>query len=329
MYNSHFRTARILCLALALLCILSSCSVPHAAGEPSPSKSVAESPTVEMELTITPLAQSPAVSSLIMPEASGTVVYENEFAKIDASHTDLGYIMICHTAYSDKRMKVIITGPSLTAYTYNLPSNDEFAVFPLSDSSGSYSVKIYENAYDDKYALILDAKLDVKLKDEFAPFLTPNQFVNYNENTEAVLVARQLTAGQTDPIKKIEIVFKYVVNFLSYDYELARTVQSGYLPDLDEVLIQKKGICFDYASLMTAMLRSLNIPTKLVVGYTGSIYHAWISTYTDESGWVDGVIFFDGAKWKLMDPTFVSAAEKDDMVDYMENDANYQAKYLY
>ncbi|HWS29600.1 MAG TPA: transglutaminase-like domain-containing protein [Clostridia bacterium] len=327
MRRSPPRLARILCLTLALCLTLCACSAVE--GAPSPSPQIAVSPAAGMELDIAPLVEDPAVSNLLLPEASGTVVYENDAAEIDASHFDLGYIMIRRAASGEKRMKVIVTGPSTAAYTYNLSNSAEYAVFPLSDGNGTYSVGIYENAYDAKYALVLDAKLDVKLKDEFAPFLTPNQFVNYNETTKAVLLARELTGNMTGPIKKIETVFGYVVNGISYDYELAKTVQSGYLPDLDSVLARKKGICFDYAALMTAMLRSLGIPTKLVVGYTGSIYHAWISTYTEESGWVDGVIFFDGANWKLMDPTFLSAADKDDMADYTQNAANYQAKYLY
>ena len=41
------------------------------------------------------------------------------------------------------------------------------------------------------------------------------------------------------------------------------------LPSVDETLKTKKGICFDYAALMTAMLRSQGIPTKLEIGYQG------------------------------------------------------------
>lgn len=54
---------------------------------------------------------------------------------------------------------------------------------------------------------------------------------------------------------------------------------------------------------MTAMLRSQDIPTKLVVGYTGNLYHAWINVYLEGQGWVDNIIYFDGTSWKLMDPT--------------------------
>ena len=41
---------------------------------------------------------------------------------------------------------------------------------------------------------------------------------------------------------------------------------------------------------MSAMLRSQRIPTKLDVGYSGDVYHAWISCYVTEVGWVDNII---------------------------------------
>ena len=95
----------------------------------------------------------------------------------------------------------------------------------------------------------------------------------------------------------VTAIYNYVINNLTYDTAKAQSVQSGYLPNVDVVLAQKKGICFDYAALMTAMLRSQDIPTKLVVGYTGSLYHAWINVFLEGQGWVDNVIYFDGHDW--------------------------------
>ena len=85
-------------------------------------------------------------------------------------------------------------------------------------------------------------------------------------------------------------MYDYAVKKIDYDYEMAASVSSGYVPDLDQVIDRGKGICFDYASLMTAMLRISNIPTKLVIGYRGNDYHAWISVYISDIGWVDNVI---------------------------------------
>lgn len=92
-----------------------------------------------------------------------------------------------------------------------------------------------------------------------------------------------------------------MIGNIQYDFDKAASVQSGYLPDIDETLNTKKGICFDYAALMTAMLRVQRIPTKLVVGYAGELYHAWISVYLDGVGWIDNIIYFDGKDWVRMD----------------------------
>lgn len=110
-------------------------------------------------------------------------------------------------------------------------------------------------------------------------------------------------------------VYDFVIQNITYDKQLAATVQSGYLPVLDSVLEKKTGICFDYAALMTGMLRSQGVPCKLVVGYAGTAYHAWISVWSEKDGWIDGVVYFDGTSWQRMDPTF-AANGKPEQRDY-------------
>ena len=121
-----------------------------------------------------------------------------------------------------------------------------------------------------------------------------------------------------------------MVNNVTYDTQKASSVTSGYLPNVDETLATGKGICFDYAALMAAMLRSQGVPIKLVLGYTGDAYHAWLSVYSESEGWIEGKIYFDGNEWKLMDPTFASTGGNSDTVrEYIGNGSNYSAKYLY
>ena len=202
-------------------------------------------------------------------------------------------------------------------------------MLPLSDGNGSYEAGIYIHVVDKKYATVMTAAFCVELTDEFAPFLRPNQYVNYTEATEAVALGAEITAGIGDDLHKVAAVYDYVVSNIRYDHQRAATVKSGYLPDLDQVLEEKKGICFDYGALMTAMLRSQEIPCKLVVGYAGKTYHAWISVWTREAGWIDGAIFFDGSVWHRMDPTFASSGAGDpDILEFMQS-GNYTAKYLY
>lgn len=276
-----------------------------------------------------PLADAP-ISTMIMPEASGKTVYSNQNAAIDASNCEDGYIMVKYTGSSTAKKKVLVTGPSKVRYTYDLNSNGQYEVFPMSDGNGSYTVGIYQNISGTKYSTVYTVSMTISLKDEFAPFLLPNQYVNYNENSKATLKATELTKNQATVLNKIDVIYKYVINNVTYDRDEAATVQSGYLPDVDEVLTTGKGICFDYAALMTAMLRSQGIPTKLVVGYSGTAYHAWINTWTKESGWLEGVIFFDGTTWKLMDPTYASSGKSGEAImKYIGDGTNYSAKYLY
>jgi len=176
----------------------------------------------------------------------------------------------------------------------------------------------------------LAAQQDVTLKDEFAPFLRPNQYVDFSASSLAVAKAIELTQGLTDPLEKVEVIYNYVVTNLTYDKDKAATVTSCYLPVLDEILTQGKGICFDYAALMTGMLRSIGIPCKMVFGYAGSAYHAWISVWTEDEGWVQGVIFFDGTAWQRLDPTFASSAGRsDDIMEFIGDGSNYREKYFY
>lgn len=227
------------------------------------------------------------------------------------------------------KIKVQISSGAVT-YTYDLNARNAYEVFPFSEGNGSYSIKVFEQVSGNQYSQVLSQSVNVSLKDEFSPFLYPNQYVNFSENSAAVSLAQQVTSGAADEIGKVKAVYEYVVGNLKYDYAKAQSVQSGYLPNVDQVLATKTGICFDYAAVMTAMLRSLDIPAKLVVGYTGDVYHAWVDVYIKEIGWVDNFIYFDGVSWKLMDPTFASSGGNTDAVkQYIGDGANYRSKYSY
>lgn len=280
-----------------------------------------------------PLSGDPMAAGFQTSKASGTVVYTGGNSKeitLDASNTSEGYVMVKYTGSSSDKLKLILTGPSGVKYTYNLSSKGNYETFILSDGNGQYSLGVYKNIAGTKYSTLFTKNIQVSLKNEFAPFLRPNQYVNYSEKSQVVTQAASLVKNTSDEIKKVEIIYDYVIKNITYDKQKAQTVQSGYLPVVDEVLKSKKGICFDYAAVMAAMLRSQGIPTKLVTGYTGSAYHAWITTYTDETGWVEGIIFFDGTTWRLMDPTFASSGNSSEAImKYIGDGKNYQEKFLY
>ena len=299
---------------------------------PLSSNIYSSSNTVKMDLetaSTIPGAGAP-ISTGSMPVASGKVVHKNGKVTIDASNTADGYVMVAFTSSTTKPLMVLVTGPSGTKYTYKLNSKGTYEVFPLSDGNGKYAITVCENISGSKYAQLLSQSLTVTLKTEFAPFLNPNQYVDYTNAPNTIAKAKELVSNKKTDLEKIASIYTYVVNTLSYDQQKAQTVQSGYLPALDEVLSQKKGICFDYAALMTGMLRSQGIPCKLVIGYAGTTYHAWISVYTKENGWVEQAVLFDGTSWKIMDPTFASSSNNNpEVLQYIGNNSNYSVRYLY
>jgi len=281
-------------------------------------------------------AASGGTGSVLTPVASGTAVKQNSSAVIDYSNLKDGYVMIAWTGGGSPKLKVQTKGPSGVTYTYSLHTDGKYETFPMSDGSGDYTVTVFKNVTDTKYSTVLSVKLKASLTDEFAPFLRPNQYVNFTKDSAAVSKAADLIAkaGAKENLDKVAAVYNYVIGNITYDTEKAKTVQSGYLPDVDKVMSSGKGICFDYAALMAAMLRSQNVPVKLVVGNAASgknvVYHAWLNVWSEEDGWVDGVIYFNGSTWKLMDPTFASSGKQSgSIMDYIGDGSNYTAKFLY
>lgn len=184
------------------------------------------------------LASSPAVqSSGFEATAPGTTAKTCDTAVIDYSNVQDGYVMVKYTAATEQRLKVMVKGPKST-YNYNL-TPQEWTVFPLSEGNGEYSVSLYINVYDTKYAGVLAATFNASLKDEFSPFLYSNQYVDYASAPETVAKAAELTKDLKKPLEKVAAVYDYVIENVSYDTQKAATVQSGYLPILDTVLTEK------------------------------------------------------------------------------------------
>lgn len=274
--------------------------------------------------------QRATISDYLLPSAPGATVYGNQAVSIDASNSSDGYFTVQYHGAVTK-VKLQVTIPDGTVYTYTLKNNSAQSgeVFPLSGGSGNYRLDVLEHAHDDLYAVSFSQNIQVAISDELKPFLYPNQYVWFTPENEAVKYAAELSGQSSNDLDYVEQVYHYVTENIEYDGKLAETIESGYLPDIDATMDTGKGICFDYASLMAAMLRSQGIPTKLVVGYSGDAYHAWISVHLEEIGWVDGIIEFDGTDWVLMDPTFAANNSSKKTKEYVGDGNNYTVKYAY
>ena len=264
-------------------------------------------------------------SVILVPEALGTTTHTCDVATIDVSNTSEGYLMASYTG-SNEKVKLQIKGPDGVTYTYNLHGNG-YEVFPLTAGDGSYTIGVFENISGTKYSTALSAQIDVTITNTYGPYLYPNQYVNFTASSLPIGKAVDLAFPANNDLEVVERVYNYIISNFTYDYDKAASVVSGYLPVVDEVYKANTGICFDYAAVMATMLRTQNIPTRLEVGYVGEEYHAWISVYIKDMGWVNGIIEFDGTNWNLMDPTFASTSKSPK--DYITKNSKYLTKYVY
>lgn len=265
---------------------------------------------------------------VLTPSADGVTVYQNDFASIDASNTSQGYVMVKYNGTNEK-VKLQITCPDQSCYTYLISGRGAYDTFPLTAGNGSYALQVLENVAGDTYTVSLAQSINVSIEDEFLPFLFPNQYVNFHTDSKAVSKGSDLAKDTYSDLDVVQNIYNYVIKNISYDTAKAQNVSYGYVPDIDDTLSSKKGICFDYAALMTSMLRSQNIPTKLEVGYSGDAYHAWISTYIDDKGWVDDIIQFNGDTWQIMDPTLAATNDSAAVKKYVGDGSHYVVKYTY
>ena len=271
-----------------------------------------------------PPVYSPA--RVLTPEAPGKKTLGSSPLILDISNQDQGYLT-AQSDSEDSRMSIQLTTPSGVLYSYFLAPKEQ-AVIPFSEGSGDYVITCYQQINGSQYAALYSETLTVNLENEFLPFLYPNQYVNFSAESEACTLAQSLVTEEMKDVDILKTFYNYVTSHITYDYDKANSVEAGYLPDIDETLRTGTGICFDYAALLTAMLRSQDIPCKLEIGYSGEIKHAWIDVYIRGKGWATKAVSFDGDTWQLMDPTFDANSDDDETIqEYIGDESNYTVQF--
>lgn len=116
--------------------------------------------------------------------------------------------------------------------------------------------------------------------------------------------AQEVTADAATPFDKADALktwFTDPANGFVYSLQVPPGTTGDPLADF---LVNKEGYCEQYASAMTAMLRTLDIPARVAVGFTQGTQEAdgtWQITTNDAHAWVE--VRFDQAGWVRFDPT--------------------------
>lgn len=136
-------------------------------------------------------------------------------------------------------------------------------------------------------------KTDLKDQGNLEEYLAPNQFCAWQQEGTVPAAAALIVADAESDAESVKLIAEWVCENIVYDEAKVRATRDMMLADYvlspELTLAEGSGICYDQAALITAMLRSQNIPTKLVIGTVspaGSadhILHSW------NEAWYDGM----------------------------------------
>lgn len=132
-------------------------------------------------------------------------------------------------------------------------------------------------------------------------------------NVDIENIAKSITSEYDEDIIKARKIYNWIGRNIEYEYEYIEN--NGYLGENRGAIYafsNSKGVCFDFASLFTAMARSLSLPVRLIIGdaYNGEITgrHAWNQVYIKEED-----------RWISVDSTFWGDENAFDSKDFDEN----------
>lgn len=189
-------------------------------------------------------------------------------------------------------------------YFYDMLDSSES--FSLQMGDGSYTVAILEQVNGQKYKVLNKKTVTFKNSSEEV-YLSSIQNVEWNDNLAAIKKAKELTRNAKTDQEKVQAIYSYVVKNVKYDYAKISQMDGSYIPSVTSTFESNKGVCYDYAALFAAMLRSVDVPTKLVKGYKSDIasYHAWNQVYVNGQ-WItvdttyDSGLLANGIEYKMV-----------------------------
>jgi len=234
-----------------------------------------------------------------------TATPANDRRIFDFSQTSIGIVNVRYMNNSGRRVRLLIEKAGVR-YTYEVRGDNSIETFPLQSGDGEYSVTLLENTVGNRYRVLLNERTQVTLNDQNSVFLASIPMVNWNREMDAIRLATELTAGLNNDEAKVSAVYNFVIRNISYDSNKLKSLPSTYLPNINDTLRLRSGICYDFASIFAGMLRSLGIPTKLVKGYADGVleYHAWNEVYIN-GNWriidtsVDSQLFRRGSRFNM------------------------------
>ncbi len=151
--------------------------------------------------------------------------------------------------------------------------------------------RILDSGRPDK--VVLDAREIAveRLPEEMLTFLLGSR---YCETDRLSQIAWDYFGALPSGWSRVQSICDFVHGHLTFGYQHARATRSAL-----EAFDERVGVCRDFAHLMIALCRSLNIPARYVNGYLGDIGVQPDPAPMDFSAWVE--VYLEGG-WHTFDP---------------------------
>lgn len=211
-----------------------------------------------------------------------------------------------------KQISLVETGNSLELKFLSFTSSPDSEVLFLDEKiidskNKEYFPKYELDQYGNRYAVFelknpdfnmvfignykIKTKSNLALKESKLIAVSKDDFLN---NSKLILIDTQNINDLAHNVKDNDF-YKTIYNldnwmFENITYEIRPTFVSGQAYSSEEMFLNKKGFCVEYANLAAAVLRNLGIPTRLAVGmvYTNKTWgmHAWLEVKDSQGNWV-------------------------------------------
>jgi transglutaminase-like putative cysteine protease len=137
------------------------------------------------------------------------------------------------------------------------------------------------------------------------PFSIPERYLQLPENLDPRIpeLAHQLAGSEPSSYRRALAIQHYLTT--QYAYTLQLPSQPPADPLADFLFHRRRGHCEYFASSMAVLLRTVDVPSRVITGFRGAQFNPINSTYIvrarDAHSWVEAYI--PGAGWLAFDPT--------------------------
>jgi hypothetical protein len=255
-----------------------------------------------------PLAQRPR------PRSASNYIKDGEFLldiTLEPIGTETAFTFGDTVGAKSKGLEAILRWENFSNELRRAPGTDQGGPF-------HYQLSVTRQPFDTWMSIrrrrLLAEALVAELQGQPPPGpMTPKAFGQYlkflrelpPELDALTAVTRKVVGSAPNDLAAAQAIESWFTDSGEFDYSLKLTVEDDQIdPVLDFVQNRRVGHCEYFASAMALMLRTLQIPSRVVTGFKGGIFQPQSATLTLQQlhahAWVEA--YLDGT-WKVYDPT--------------------------